>query len=236
MKIDVLTLFPGFFSGFLESSLLGKAIAKGLLEVDLHQIRDWATDKHKTVDDTPYGGGHGMVMKPEPLVAALEAVTKPGARRILLSARGPRLTQARVKELSTLPHLVLVCGRYEGVDERIADYIDEEVTLGDYVLSGGEAGATVLIDAVSRLIPGVLGNAESLDTESFSEPLLEYPQYTRPEVFRGKGVPEILLSGNHAAVDQWRREQSIERTKRVRPDLIEGDPRSPGGKDGKAKP
>jgi len=223
MKIDVLTLFPGFFSGFLESSLLGKAIEKGLLEVELHQIRDWATDKHRTVDDTPYGGGHGMVMKVEPLVAAIEAVAKPGARRILLSARGPRLTQARAKELAALPHLVLLCGRYEGVDERVADFIDEEVCIGDYVLSGGEAGALVLIDAVSRLVPGVLGNPESLTTESFSEPLLEYPQYTRPEVFRGKGVPDVLLSGNHAAVDTWRREQSIERTKRVRPDLLDDD-------------
>lgn len=223
MRIDVLTLFPGFFSGFLESSLLGKAIEKGLLDVELHQIRDWATDKHHTVDDTPYGGGHGMVMKVEPLVAAIEAVAKPGARRILLSARGPRLTQARAKELAALPHLVLLCGRYEGVDERVADYIDEEVCIGDYVLSGGEAGALVLIDAVSRLVPGVLGNPESLTTESFSEPLLEYPQYTRPEVFRGKGVPDILLSGNHAAVDAWRREQSIERTKRVRPDLLDDD-------------
>lgn len=221
MQIDVLTLFPGFFSGFLEASLLGKAIEKGVLRVDLHQIRDWATDKHKTVDDTPYGGGHGMVMKVEPLVAALEAVARPGARRLLLSARGPRLTQARVKELATLPHLVLLCGRYEGVDERVLDYVDEEVCIGDYVLSGGEAGAVVLIDAVSRLLPGVLGNPESITTESFSEPLLEYPQYTRPEVFRGHRVPDILLSGNHAAVDEWRRARAVERTKRVRPDLAD---------------
>lgn len=219
MRIDVLTLFPGFFSGFLETSLLGKAIEKGVLRVDLHQIRDWATDKHKTVDDTPYGGGHGMVMKVEPLVAALEAVARPGARRLLLSARGPRLTQARVTELATRSHLVLLCGRYEGVDERVLDYVDEEVCIGDYVLSGGEAGAVVLIDAVSRLLPGVLGNPESITTESFSEPLLEYPQYTRPEVFRGSRVPDILLSGNHAAVDEWRRARAIERTRRVRPDL-----------------
>ncbi len=221
MRIDVLTLFPSFFSGFLEASLLGKAIEKGLLEIELHQIRDWATNKHHTVDDTPYGGGHGMVMKVEPLVAAIEAVSKPGARRILLSARGPRLTQARAKELAALPHLVLLCGRYEGVDERVSDYIDEEVCLGDYVLSGGEAGAVVLIDAVSRLLPGVLGNPESLTTESFSEPLLEYPHYTRPEVLRDKSVPEILLSGNHAAIEKWRREQSVERTKRIRPDLTD---------------
>ncbi len=220
MRIDVLTLFPEFFSGFLQASLLGKAIGKGLLTIELHQIRDWSTNKHHTVDDTPYGGGHGMVMKVEPLVAALEAVARPASRRILLSARGPRLTQARAKELATLPHLVLLCGRYEGVDERVADCIDEEVCIGDYVLSGGEAGALVLIDAVSRLVPGVLGNPGSLETESFSEDLLEYPQYTRPEVFRGKGVPEILLSGNHAAIDEWRREQSIERTRQIRPDLM----------------
>ncbi|MDG2303575.1 MAG: tRNA (guanosine(37)-N1)-methyltransferase TrmD [Candidatus Binatia bacterium] len=226
MRIDVLTLFPGFFTGFLESSLLGKAIEKGLLEVELHQIREWATNKHHTVDDTPYGGGHGMVMKVEPLVAALEAVAKPGARRLLLSARGPRLTHARAQELAALPHLVLLCGRYEGVDERVDDYIDEEVCIGDYVLSGGEAGALVLIDAVSRLIPGVLGNPGSLTSESFAEDLLEYPQYTRPETFRGQAVPEILLSGNHAAIEKWRREQSIERTERIRPDLT----KDPGGK------
>jgi len=228
MRIDVLTLFPGFFSGFLESSLLGKAIEKGLVRIDVHQIRDWSTDKHRTVDDTPYGGGHGMVMKVEPLVAALEAVSKPGARRLLLSARGPRLTQRHVRELAALPHLVVLCGRYEGVDERVTAFIDEEICIGDYVLSGGEAGAVVLIDAVSRLVPGVLGNPESLTTESFSEDLLEYPQYTRPETFRGRGVPDILLSGNHAAIDKWRHEQSVERTRRVRPDLS----RDPGGKKG----
>lgn len=223
MKIDVLTLFPEFFSGFLSASLLGKAIEKGLLEVDLHQIRDWATNKHKTVDDTPYGGGHGMVMKVEPLVAAIEAVSRPESHRVLFSARGRPLTQARARELSAQEHLVLLCGRYEGVDERVTDYVDEEICIGDYVLSGGEAAAVVLIDAVSRLVPGVLGNAGSVETESFSEPLLEYPQYTRPEEFRGSRVPDILLSGNHAAVDEWRREQSIERTKRLRPDLLRDD-------------
>ncbi len=221
MRIDVLTLFPGFFSGVLESSLLGKAIAKGLLRIDIHQLRDWATDKHHTVDDTPYGGGHGMVMKVEPMVAALEEVSRPGARRLLLSARGPRLTQERARELATLPHLVLLCGRYEGVDERVTDYIDEEVCIGDYVLSGGEAGAVVLIDAVSRLIPGVLGNPGSIETESFSEAMLEYPQYTRPEVFRDVAVPEILLSGNHAAIETWRRARAEERTRTARPDLLE---------------
>lgn len=220
MRIDVLTLFPEFFSGVLTSSLLGKAIEKGLLQVDVHQIRDWATNKHHTVDDTPYGGGHGMVMKVEPLVAALEAVSRPGARRLLLSARGPRLTQARARELAALPHLVLLCGRYEGVDDRVCSFIDEEVCIGDYVLSGGEAGAVVVIDAVSRLVPGVLGNPGSLETESFSDDLLEYPQYTRPEVFRELGVPDVLLSGNHAAIETWRRERALERTRQIRPDLV----------------
>jgi len=222
MRIDVLTLFPGFFSGVLETSLLGKAIEKGLVEVHVHQIRDWAGDKHHTVDDTPYGGGHGMVMKAEPVVAALEAVSPPGARRLLLSARGPRLTQARARGFAAQRHLVLLCGRYEGVDERVCSFIDEEVCIGDYVLSGGEAGAVVLIDTVARLVPGVLGNPESLVTESFSEDLLEYPQYTRPEIFRGQSVPEILLSGNHGAIAAWRRERAIERTERVRPDLLPG--------------
>ena len=220
MRIDVLTLFPEFFRGFLDASLLGKAIEKGLLQIELHQIRDWTTDRHRTVDDTPYGGGHGMVMKPEPVVAALEAVAKPGARRILLSARGTKLTHARAQELAALSHLVLLCGRYEGVDERVCDYIDEELCIGDYVLSGGEAGALVVIDAVSRLVPGVLGNPGSVTTESFAEGLLEYPQYTRPEEFRGKRVPEVLLSGNHAAIESWRRDQQLERTRRVRPDLV----------------
>lgn len=220
MKIDVLTLFPEFFSGFLSSSLLGKAIEKSLIEVELRQIRDWATNKHKSVDDTPYGGGHGMVMKVEPLVAALEAVSTPESHRILFAARGQPLTQRRARELAAKTHLVLLCGRYEGVDERVTQYVDEEICVGDYVLAGGEAAAVVLIDAVSRLVPGVLGNPGSLETESFSKPLLEYPQYTRPEEFRGSRVPDILLSGNHAAVDEWRRARSVERTKRIRPDLL----------------
>jgi tRNA (guanine37-N1)-methyltransferase len=223
VRIDVLTLFPDYFSGVLGSSLLGKAIAKGLLRVELHQIRDFATDKHRTVDDTPYGGGHGMVMKVEPLVEALEAVTTAGGHRVLLSARGARLTQTRARELAALPRLVLLCGRYEGVDERVTAFVDEELSIGDYVLSGGEAAAAVLIDALARLVPGVLGNPESLVSESFADDLLEYPQYTRPEVFRGLEVPEVLLSGNHAAVDRWRREAARARTERVRPDLLGAD-------------
>ena len=220
MRIDVITLFPEYFSGLLSASLLGKAIARGEIDVRLHQLRDWATDKHRTVDDTPYGGGHGMVMKIEPLVSALEAVAGPGATRILLSARGRRFTQQRAIELAAAPQLVLVCGRYEGVDERLAAYVDEQVCIGDYVLSGGEAAAAVVVDAVARLLPGVLGNRESLVEESFSDGLLEYPQYTRPEVFRGVPVPEVLLSGNHAAVARWRREAARSATAAVRPDLL----------------
>ncbi len=221
MRIDVLSLFPSFFTGPLEASLLGKAIEKSLLRVEVHQLRDWAPGKHRMVDDAPYGGGHGMVLKVEPTVAALESVSDADSHRILLSARGTRLTQTRAQELAALPHLVLLCGRYEGVDERVSSFVDEEVCIGDYVLSGGEAGALVLIDAVARLLPGVMGNPDSLSTESFNEDLLEYPQYTRPEVFRGMAVPDILLSGNHGSVERWRREQALERTRRARPDLLD---------------
>lgn len=222
-RIDVVTIFPEFFSGMLGASLLGKAIARGDLEVGLHQLRDWARDKHRTVDDTPYGGGRGMVMKIEPLVAAIEAVSRPGAIRILMSARGRRFTQARAWELASAGRpIVLVCGRYEGVDERIVDHVDEQLCIGDYVLSGGEVAAAVVIDAVARLVPGVVGNRESLVEESFAEGLLEYPQYTRPEAFRGARVPEVLLSGHHGDVARWRREQALAATRAVRPDLLEG--------------
>jgi tRNA (guanine37-N1)-methyltransferase len=235
-RIDVVTIFPEFFSGMLGASLLGKAIARGDLEVGLHQLRDWARDKHRTVDDTPYGGGRGMVMKIEPLVAAIEAVSRPGAIRILMSARGRRFTQARAWELANAERpIVLVCGRYEGVDERIVDHVDEQLCIGDYVLSGGEVAAAVVIDAVARLVPGVVGNRESLVEESFAEGLLEYPQYTRPETFRGARVPEVLLSGHHGDVARWRREQALAATRAVRPDLLEGrsvDPSGGAGQEG----
>jgi tRNA (guanine37-N1)-methyltransferase len=224
MRIDVLTIFPEYFSGVLSASLLGKAIARGTLDVRLHQLRDHTTDKHRTVDDTPYGGGHGMVMKVEPLVTALEAITPPGARRVLFSARGDRFTQQVAQRLAGLPSLVLVCGRYEGVDERITEFVDEQLCIGDYVLSGGEAAAAVVIDAVSRLVPGVIGNEGSLHEESFSAGLLEYPQYTRPEVFRDRRVPDVLLSGNHAEVARWRREAAIASTAERRPDLLANAP------------
>lgn len=222
MRIDVLTIFPEYFSGVLSTSLLGKAIARGTLDVRLHQLRDYTTDRHRTVDDTPYGGGHGMVMKIEPLVTALEAISPPGARRVLFSARGHRFTQAVAHRLAELPSLVLVCGRYEGVDERIASFVDEQLCIGDYVLSGGEAAAAVVIDAVSRLVPGVIGNEGSLHEESFSAGLLEYPQYTRPEHFRDLRVPDVLLSGNHAEVARWRRAQAEAATAERRPDLLAG--------------
>lgn len=224
MRIDVLTIFPEYFGGVLSTSLLGKAIQKGTLDVRLHQLRDYTTDRHRTVDDTPYGGGHGMVMKIEPLVTALEAITPPGARRILFSARGSRFTQQDAHRLAAAPALVLVCGRYEGVDERIAAYVDEQLCIGDYVLSGGEAAAAVVIDAVSRLVPGVIGNEGSLDEESFANGILEYPQYTRPETFRGERVPDVLLSGNHAEVARWRHAAALATTAERRPDLVLPEP------------
>lgn len=224
MRIDILTIFPEYFGGVLSTSLLGKAIQKGTLDVRLHQLRDYTTDRHRTVDDTPYGGGHGMVMKIEPLVTALEAITPPGARRILFSARGSRFTQRDAHRLAATPALVLVCGRYEGVDERIAPYVDEQLCIGDYVLSGGEAAAAVMIDAVSRLVPGVIGNEGSLDEESFASGILEYPQYTRPETFRGERVPDVLLSGNHAEVARWRHAAALATTAERRPDLALPEP------------
>ena len=221
MRIDVITIFPEYFEGILRASLIGKGIAAGRLDIRLHQLRDWTHDKHRTVDDTPYGGGHGMVMKIEPLVAALEEVAGPSASKYLLAARGLPFTQARAQELAEVEQLVLVCGRYEGVDERLADYIDGQLGIGDYVLNGGEAAAAVVIDAVTRLVPGIVGNPGSLETESFSDGLLEHPQSTRPEEFRGASVPEVLLSGNHAEIDKWRREQAEQDTRARRPDLLE---------------
>ena len=221
MDITVLTLFPDYFAGPLQASLLGKAAAGGRVNLRTVQIRDFATDKHHTVDDTPFGGGNGMVMKPEVCVAALESVPpQPGQIRVLLTPRGEPLTQALVRELAQAASLVFFCGRYEGVDERVTGWVDREISLGDFVLSGGEAAAVAVIDAVVRLLPGVMGNAESAVEESFSEGLLEYPQYTRPAEFQGRLVPPVLLSGNHAAIGRWRRQQSLAITKARRPDLL----------------
>ncbi len=224
MRIDILTLFPGYFQGLLQTSLLGKALARGDLEIEAHQLRDWAKDRHHTMDDTPYGGGHGMVMKVEPVVAAIEALTRPETHRILLSARGHRFSQAAAQRLAGRGHLLLVCGRYEGVDERVSGWIDEELCVGDYVLSGGEAGTAVVIDAVARLLPGVMGNPGSLESESFTGGLLEYPQYSRPEIFRGQAVPPVLLSGNHAEIERWRRNEAERITRERRADLLERPP------------
>jgi len=226
LRIDVVTIFPGMFDAFLRESIVGIAIREGLVQVAVHDLRQWTTDRHRTVDDPPYGGGPGMVMKPEPLVAAVDAVAGPKgperrARVVLLSPQGRRLEQARLGDLARKEHLVLVCGRYEGVDQRAIDLVvDEEVSIGDYVLSGGEVPAMAVIEGTVRLVPGALGNPESVSTESFQGRLLEGPQYTRPAEFRGLKVPAVLCSGDHAAVARWRAEQAREFTRCRRPDLV----------------
>jgi tRNA (guanine37-N1)-methyltransferase len=226
VRFDVVTIFPEFFAGPLDASLLGKARSKGLVEVTLHDLRDHTTDVHRTVDDEPYGGGVGMVMKPEPWFAAVEAIDGwEQARRILLSPAGRRMDQELVRELTGTPHLILMCGRYEGVDERVASGLaTDEVSIGDYVIAGGEAAALVLIDAVARLVPGVVKEPASVEEESFgASGLLDYPHFTRPPEFRGMAVPDVLLSGNHAEIATWRRKQALERTKQRRPDLLGPD-------------
>jgi tRNA (guanine37-N1)-methyltransferase len=224
MRIDVLTLFPETFTGPLEASILGRALREGIADVQLHNIRDYATDKHQIVDDYAYGGGPGMVMKPEPLAASIEAVramAEPPGRVVLMTPQGRLFNQALVDKLASEPRLILLCGHYEGVDERIRQaFVDDEVSIGDYVLSGGEYAALVVIDAVVRRQPGTLGSADSLLEESHSDGLLEYPQYTRPAEFRGSKVPDILLSGHHGEIARWRRQQRIIRTARRRPDLL----------------
>ena len=224
MRIDVLTLFPETFAGPLEASILGRALREGIAEAHLHNIRDYATDRHQVVDDYAYGGGPGMVMKPEPLAASIEAVramTEPPGRVVLMTPQGRPFNQAVVDELAAEPRLILLCGHYEGVDERIReDFVDDEVSIGDYVLSGGEIAALVVIDGVVRRQPGTLGSADSLLEESHSDGLLEYPQYTRPAEFLGSKVPDILLSGHHGEIARWRRQQRIIRTAQRRPDLL----------------
>jgi len=222
VKAHLLTIFPELFGGPLATGPIRIAREKGLLDVAVHNLRDYATDKHCVVDDVPYGGGQGMVMKPEPLVAAIEHVAAADTpRRILLAARGERFSQAKAAELAGRPTLLLVCGRYEGIDARVSSVVDEEISIGDYVLSGGELAALVVLDAVVRLIPGVLGNEVSAVDDSFATGLLEGPQYTRPAVFRGVQVPDVLLSGDHAAVARWRREEALRTTLARRPDLLE---------------
>ncbi len=219
MKIDVLTLFPEMFKS-LEESIIGRAQEKELININLINIRDFSKDKHKHVDDTPYGGGAGMVMKPDVVYDAYNSVKKQNSKVIYLTPQGKVLNQAKVEELSKEEHLILLCGHYEGIDQRAIDKIEpEEISIGDYVLTGGEIPAMVLIDAVSRYVDGVL-TKESIMEESFSNGLLEYPQYTRPEVFEGEKVPEVLLSGNHQNIEKWRKEKSIEITKKKRPELL----------------
>lgn len=225
MRFDVLTIFPRMFESPLEETILRRALDAGLIEVAVHDLRQWATDRHRTVDDYPFGGGAGMVMKPEPLFAAVEAIqplAEPQATVVLMTPLGRRLDQGLVRELAGLERLLLVCGRYEGVDERVHEHlVDLEVSIGDVVVSGGELPALLLIDAVSRRVPGVLGSEASLDEESFEGGLLEYPQYTRPADFRGWTVPDVLLSGHHAQIAAWRREQRLLRTLERRPDLLD---------------
>lgn len=234
MRFDVLTLFVDMISDGLSHGVTGRAIERGLVELGVHDIRQWSTNKHRNVDDAPYGGGPGMVMGPQAIVAALDALGSERAvsRTILLSPSGRRFDQERARELAALPEaVVLVCGRYEGVDARVADHFcDEELSLGDFVLSGGEVAAMAVIDAVARLIPGVLGNEDSPLEESLEGHLLEYPQYTRPREFRGHEVPDVLLSGNHAEIARWRREQAVQRTAERRPDLLERQALDKNGK------
>ena len=225
MRIDVVTIFPPLLAGAFEHSIIKRARERGIVDIQVHDLRDYTSDRHRTVDDYPYGGGAGMVMKPEPWFAAVEALRVAGnpGRAVLLTPQGRRLDQPLVQRLASEDRLIVLCGRYEGVDERVRERLaDEEVSIGDYVLSGGEPAAVVLVDAVVRLQPGALGSAESTVEESFAAGLLEYPQYTRPPEFRGWRVPDVLLSGDHGAVERWRRERQIERTRSRRPDLMAG--------------
>jgi len=225
MKIDVITVFPSMFTGVFEASILGKAQEKGIVSLRTVNFRDFATNKHGSVDDYPYGGGGGMVLKPEPVFAAVESVIEPDEpkpRIILMCPQGETFTQRKAEELAKERHLVFICGHYEGYDERIREHLaTDEISIGDYVLTGGELPAMVVIDCVVRLLPGALGNERSAVTDSFSNGLLEYPQYTRPAKFREWSVPEVLLSGHHANIERWRRQQSLIRTLRRRPDLLE---------------
>ena len=221
MKIDVLTLFPEMFPGVLGASMLGRAQEKGILEFHLHNIRDYSESKHKNTDDYPFGGGAGMVMMPQPIFSCLDAVDPDhAALRVVLTPRGKTLTTAMARELAAEEHILLLCGHYEGIDERAMEQMDCEISIGDYVLTGGELPAMVLIDCISRFIPGVLGSSESAEEESFSAGLLEYPQYTRPAEYRGMTVPEVLLNGNHAHIARWRRQESFRLTWERRPELM----------------
>lgn len=224
MKIDVLTLFPGMFAGPLDESIVRRARDTGRLDLQLHNLRDWTHDRHKTVDDRPFGGGPGMLLKPEPIFEAVESLAGDSTQVVLLTPQGRRFEQAIARELAKKSHLLLVCGSYEGFDERIREALaDDELSIGDYVLTNGALPAMVVIDAVTRLLPGVLGDDSSATEESFSQGLLEYPHYTRPAEFRGMKVPDVLLSGHHAQIERWRHEQAASRTRQRRPDLLAPD-------------
>lgn len=221
LAIDILTLFPRMLDGFLSESILGKAIERKLIHVGVHDLRRWTTDRHRTADDRPFGGGAGMVLKPDPVFAAMEALMRPESRRIYLTPDGKPFDQMMAERLAGERHIILLSGHYEGIDQRIRDrVIDEEISIGDYVLTNGTLAAAVVVDAVARLIPGVLGEEKSLTHESFTRKLLDFPQYTRPAEFRGMSVPEVLLSGNHAEIEKWRHARQVEKTRQVRPDLL----------------
>lgn len=221
MEFEILTLFPEFFAGPFDTSIIGRARAGGLLRISYTQLRDFAHDKHHKVDDRPFGGGPGMVLKPEPVVAAIRSVRREGSHVIYLSPQGRPLTAKRCQELSEKPHVIVLCGHYEGVDERVMQEIDEELSIGDYVVTSGAVAAVVLVDAVARFVPGVLGHDEAAAQDSFQEGAFDCPHYTRPEVFEGRRVPEVLLSGNHAEIAKWRKSQALEKTRKIRPELLE---------------
>ncbi len=221
-RIDILTLFPGMLDGFVQESMLGRAIKRGLIQVCVHNLRDWAHDKHGTTDDRPFGGGAGMLMKPEPIFEAVESLQTPGCKVIYLAPDGIPLKTTVARRLAVQQHLILLSGHYEGVDQRVRDHlVDEEISIGDYVLTNGTLAAAVLTDCVARHIPGVLGDENSLTQDSFSDSLLTFPQYTRPETYRGWSVPPVLLSGNHGEIAVWRQKQREARTRTLRPDLLE---------------
>ena len=224
MKFHLLTIFPDFFDGPFRHGVVARAAQSGALEIRIHALRNWTHDVHRTVDDRPFGGGEGMLLKPEPIFSAVESIwpeRTPGRRVILLSAQGRKFTQQVARALTASEELLLICGRYEGVDERVAEHLaDDEVSIGDYVLSGGELAAAIVVDTVARLLPGVLGNEDSSVNESFTEGILDCPQWTRPADFRGWKVPDALLSGHHAEIAKWRRQAAVDKTRRLRPDLL----------------
>lgn len=220
MKIDIITIFPGMFDGPLGESIIERAQKKKLMDIGIHDLRDWTTDKRKTVDDKPYGGGTGMIIMAKPVIEAISSLKKQNSKVIMMSPRGSVWTQSKAKEYSKEDHLIIVCGHYEGIDERIRKYIDEEISIGDYILTGGEIPSMVVVDSIGRLIPGVLEKEDATQIESFSKDLLEYPQYTRPKKLGNLEVPEVLLSGNHQKIEEWKEKEALKETKARRPDLL----------------